>query len=111
MRISVSGMGLEGGEIAESNEVHGWSPAMGQAGTVMMKDGPWAYWCKDGAELNMARMSSVRQFTRSDRHTTDLQGSCRSGPWLSLRSGQCGDLILVAGRRVVRGPDTFDAEI
>jgi hypothetical protein len=44
-------------------------------------------------------------------HVTDLQGSCRSGPQLSLRSGQCGDLILVAGYRVVRGSDIFDAEI
>lgn len=33
--------------------------------------------------------------------------SCRSGPWFSLRSGQCGDLFLVAVLMAVRGSDRF----
>ncbi|MFK4362356.1 hypothetical protein ABH939_005891 [Rhodococcus sp. 27YEA6] len=45
-------------EIAEPDAGPGWSPApdVGQAGTVMTKDGQWAYRYKDGAELIMMKM-------------------------------------------------------
>ena len=45
-------------ESAEPDETQGWSPAPdeGQAGTVMTKDGQWAYRYKDGAELIMMKM-------------------------------------------------------
>lgn len=45
-------------EIAEPDEEQRWSPApdTGQAGTVMLEGGQWAYRYKDGAELIMMKM-------------------------------------------------------
>ena len=45
-------------ETTEPDETQGWSPAPDehQAGTVMTKDGRWAYRYKDGAELIMMKM-------------------------------------------------------
>ncbi|MBS2993376.1 hypothetical protein AC1659_29175 [Rhodococcus erythropolis] len=45
-------------ESADSDKVEGWSPApdVGQAGTVLTKDGQWAYRYKDGADLILMKM-------------------------------------------------------
>lgn len=45
-------------ESAEPDEVQGWSPAPdeGQAGTVLTKDGQWAYRYKDGVDLIIMKM-------------------------------------------------------
>lgn len=45
-------------ESAEPDEVQGRSPAPdeGQAGTVLTKDGQWAYRYKDGADLIIMKM-------------------------------------------------------
>ncbi|MFC1471205.1 hypothetical protein [Rhodococcus qingshengii] len=45
-------------ETAEPNATQGWSPAPneGQPGTVLTKDGQWAYRYKDGADLIMMKM-------------------------------------------------------
>lgn len=46
-------------ESAEPDAVQGWSPAPdeGQAGTVLTKDGQWAYRYKDGADLIIMKMA------------------------------------------------------
>lgn len=45
-------------EIEEPAAALGWSPAPdeGQAGTVLTKDGQWAYRYKDGADLILMKM-------------------------------------------------------
>lgn len=45
-------------ETGEPDETRGWSPAPdeGQAGTVRLENGQWAYRYKDGAELIMMKM-------------------------------------------------------
>ncbi|WP_172403537.1 hypothetical protein [Rhodococcus qingshengii] len=45
-------------EIAKPEATQRWSPAPdeGQAGTVLTKDGQWAYRYKDGAELILMKM-------------------------------------------------------
>ena len=45
-------------EIAQPDQVQAWSPApdKGQAGTVMLEGGQWAYRYKDGAEPIIMKM-------------------------------------------------------
>lgn len=45
-------------ESAEPDEAQSWSPApdVGQAGTVALEDGQWAYRYKDGADLIIMKM-------------------------------------------------------
>ncbi|MDN3461123.1 hypothetical protein [Rhodococcus sp. APC 3903] len=45
-------------EIAKPEETQSWSPApdKGQAGTVMLENGQWAYRYKDGADLILMKM-------------------------------------------------------
>ncbi|MEH6796686.1 MAG: hypothetical protein V7694_21385 [Rhodococcus sp. (in: high G+C Gram-positive bacteria)] len=45
-------------ETAKPDDFQGWSPAPdeGQAGTVKMANGQWAYRYKDGADLIMMKM-------------------------------------------------------
>ncbi|UJC82105.1 hypothetical protein D4768_30215 (plasmid) [Rhodococcus erythropolis] len=45
-------------ESAELDEAQRWSPTpdVGQAGTVALEDGQWAYRYKDGADLIIMKM-------------------------------------------------------